>query len=235
MNNNVLITGASRGLGYALTIQYLKNGYTVFACARNREETKLTSLKEEFNDNLHILQMDIAISSSVKEAAQEASKYCNKLDIIINNAGIHPEGTLEILENVNLDNALEVYNVNSVGALRVAKEFLDLLQHGDEKILLNISSEAGSISNCPRSKEFHYCMSKAAMNMGSMLLQNYLKERNIKVLAVHPGWIRTDMGGTNADLAPLEAAQCILDLTVNKKYQMDDPVFIDRYGKELSW
>lgn len=234
MNKNVLITGASRGLGYALALQYLKNGYTVYACARNIEGSKLASLKEEFSNDLHIIQMDVAISSSVQEAALLVKKYCNKLDVIINNAGIHPKGTLDILEDVNLDNALEVYNVNSVGALRVAKEFLDLLQNGEDKILLNISSEAGSISSCPRSKEFHYCMSKAAMNMGSMLLQNYLKERGIKVLAVHPGWIRTDMGGSNADLDPLEAAQCIVNLTVDKKYQMEDPVFIDRYGNELS-
>lgn len=234
MNKNVLITGASRGLGLALTIQYLKNGYHVYACARNADSSNLMKLQEEYGDSINLISMDVAQSTSVQKAANQIKSTCEKLDIIINNAGIHPEGTLEILENVDFDNGLEVYNVNSIGALRVAKEFLSLLQAGDNKILLNISSEAGSISTCPRSKEFHYCMSKAALNMGTMLLQNYLKDRDIKVLSVHPGWIRTDMGGANAASDPLEAAADIFTLT-EQTYDINGAVYIDRYGKELSW
>lgn len=234
MSKNVLITGASRGLGYSLILQYLKIGYTVYACARNLENENLLHLKEEYNKNLYLIQMDIANSDSVKYAAEQVKNTCNKLDIIINNAGIHPEGSLNVLEDVDLDNALEVYNVNSVGALRVAKEFLALLEKGQNKILINISSEAGSIGSCPRSKEFHYCMSKAALNMGSQLLQNYFKERNIKVLALHPGWIRTDMGGKEADLDPLDVADSIIALS-SQNYSMESPVFVDRNGKELAW
>ncbi len=79
-------------------------------------------------------------------------------------------------------------------------------------------------------------MSKAAMNMGSMLLQNYLKEKDnkIKVLAIHPGWIRTDMGGANADLDPLEVAEDILALT-KMPHDINGPIYMDRFGKELEW
>lgn len=236
MHKYVLITGASRGLGYALASQYLQKGYQVFACVRDIDHTQLLSLKNQYLDNLLIIPMDVALTSSVQEAAKQVSTHCNQLDLIINNAGIHPQGTLLALEEVNLDNGLEVYNVNAIGALRVAKEFLSLLSKGENPILLNISSEAGSIRNCPRSKEFHYCMSKAAMNMGSMLLQNYLKEKDnkIKVLAIHPGWIRTDMGGANADLDPLEVAEDILALT-KMPHDINGPIYMDRFGKELEW
>lgn len=236
MRKYVLITGASRGLGYALVLQYLQKGYQVFAGARNIDNPQLVTLKNQYEDSLIILPMDVSQTTSVREAATQVSTYCNQLDIIINNAGIHPEGSLLALNEVDLDNGLEVYNVNSIGILRVAKEFHSLLLKGEKPIVLNISSEAGSISSCPRSKEFHYCMSKAAMNMGSMLLQNYFKESDnkIKVLAIHPGWIRTDMGGAEADLDPIEVADDICSLS-EVPHDMNDPIYMDRFGNKLEW
>jgi len=235
MNKNVLIAGASRGLGFSLVHEYLKDGFTVFAGARDAYSEKLVSLKSEFKDSLIIIQMDVSNSSSVKAAAGQVKSYCNKLDVVINNAGIHCEDSFEVLENVNLDNALEVYNVNSIGVLRVAKEFLCLLENGDDKLLINISSESGSIGSCNRVKEFDYCMSKAAVNMGSVLLQNYVKERGIKVLVVQPGWMRTDMGGKTADIDPSEAAECIFKLGEVNKHNLESPVFVDRNGQALLW
>ena len=235
MNKNVLIAGASRGLGYSLTYQYLKSGFTVFAGVRNIKCEKLGILKTQFKDKLIVIQMDVASSQSVKKAAEQVKLYCNKLDIVINSAGIHSEDSFEVLENVDLDNAIEVYNVNSIGVMRVAKEFLGLLQNGDDKVLLNISSESGSIGSCQRYKEFDYCMSKAAVNMASVLLQNYLKERKIKVLAVQPGWMRTDMGGDSADIDPVEAAECIFNLAEKNKHNLEAPVFVDRHGEILPW
>lgn len=236
MRKYVLITGASRGLGYALVLQYLQKGYQVFACARNIDHPQLLTLKKQYEERLIMIPMDVAQTPSVQEAAKQVATYSDRLDVIINNAGIHPQGSLLSLKEVNLDNGLDVYNVNSIGALRVAKEFHSLLSNGENPILLNISSEAGSIRNCPRSKEFHYCMSKAAMNMGSMLLQNYFKEKNnkIKVLAIHPGWIRTDMGGANADLDPFEVAEDIFALS-ELPHNMNGPIYMDRFGKELEW
>ena len=179
--------------------------------------------------------MDVSSSQSVKDAATHVKSYCTQLDIVINNAGVHCEDSFEVLENVNLDNALEVYNINSIGALRVAKEFLGFLENGEDKILVNISSEAGSIGSCNRDKEFDYCMSKAAVNMGSKLLQNYVKDKGIKVLAVQPGWMRTDMGGKSADIDPNEAAECIFKLVEDNKHNLESPVFVDRFGEALAW
>lgn len=235
MNKSVLIAGASRGLGASLTFHYLKNGFTVFAGVREISNEKLATFKSKFGDHLIVIKMDVSCSKSVKEAADLVKSYCNKLDVIINNAGIHAEDSVEVLENVNLDNLLEVYNVNAIGALRVAKEFLGLLQNGDDKVIVNITSESGSIGSCQRNKEFDYGMSKSALNMASVILQNYLKEREIKILAVHPGWMRTDMGGKSADIDPAEAAECIFNLVEKNKHNLEAPIFEDRDGQILAW
>lgn len=133
-----------------------------------------------------------------------------------------------------MDECLEVYDVNAVGPLRVVKEFLGLIRLGTNPKIINISSESGSISTCGREKEFDYCMSKAALNMGTKLLSNYLKKGHVTVLAVHPGWMRTDKGGANADLDPYETACRLVDLfdTLQEK---NTPIFIDNRGEAYPW
>ena len=87
----------------------------------------------------------------------------------------------------------------------MGQQFLPLLEKSGLKLIINILSEAGSVADCRRENQFAYCMSKAALNMQSKILQNYLKPRGFKILAIHPGWIRTNMGGPQAPL-PAEGA-----------------------------
>jgi len=162
-------------------------------------------------------------------------KYTDHIDILINNAAIHSETSFEVLENADIDQCLEVYDINAVGPIRVVKAFLQLLKNSQAAQIINISSESGSISTCKREKEFDYCMSKAALNMGTKLLSNYLKKDNIKVLAVHPGWMRTDMGGSNAALDPYETACQLVNLFNQSNNQGDEPIFIDNTGNEFPW
>jgi len=232
---NVLITGASRGLGFTLAEEYAAKGFFVFACARNIESDRLKSLKEKYNNNISLIPMDVSQTESVEQAAKEVKQTTAYLDIIINNAAVHSEDSGAELELVNLDNCIEVYNINVVGPLRVTKAFVSLLDNGESKVLVNISSESGSISDCRREKEFDYCMSKAALNMESKMLQNYFMRRNIKVLAIHPGWIRTDMGGANADLSPAESAQNIISIIEQNEENLKGPIYIDYTGKPMNY
>jgi NAD(P)-dependent dehydrogenase (short-subunit alcohol dehydrogenase family) len=235
MKKNILITGASRGLGHDLAEVYLADGCRVFACARGKNSPKLEALKNQFGEDLQIIEMDIASSGSVQKAAVQVKALTDRLDIIVNNAGIHADDSFKVLEEINVDNCLEVYNVNALGALRVAQQFAALLEKGTVKALVNISSESGSIANCPREKEFDYCMSKAALNMESVLLQNYFKGKGIKVLAVHPGWFRSDMGGPNAHLAVREAAEGVAALIVKFGSDPAGPVFVDYKGNVMEF
>ena len=232
---NSLITGASRGFGYCLTEAYLRKGYRVFAGVRGENTGRLPALKSEYGDQLIYVSMDMADSAQVKAAAEQVKQMTTSLDIIVCNAAIHATDSFEVLEEVNVDNCLEVYNINSLGPLRVAKEFLPLLEQSEHGVLVNISSETGSIGDCWRHKEFDYCMSKTALNMESKLLQNYLGERGIKVLAVHPGWMRTDMGGPNATSSPEEAAEKLMKVIEQHGDVKDPVIFVDNDGNQMNY
>lgn len=235
MSKHVLISGSSRGLGLCLARRYLEEGCMVFAGAREEGAPALRELKEKYGSLLIPLRLDVSDTQSVKAAAEKASSFTDHLDIIINNAGIHSDTSFLELESANLDDCLPVYNVNAVGPVRVVKAFLPLLVQSGSGIVANISSESGSISTAGRVKEFDYCMSKAALNMGTKLLHNYLKDKEIKVIAVHPGWMRTDMGGPNAAQDPYETAECLAALLEEVRRGHNTAVFMDNTGKEFPW
>lgn len=235
MNKRVLISGASRGLGLCFAKKYLEDGCMVFAGARNEGAAGLKELKEKYGDLLVSLQLDVADTKSVESAAEAASAYTDHLDVIINNAGIHSETSFLELEDADLDDCLPVYDVNAVGPIRVVKAFLPLLKKGESGLVVNISSESGSIGTAERIKEFDYCMSKAALNMGTKLLHNYLKDMNINVIAVHPGWMRTDMGGQNATQDPFETAGRLTELFEEVREGRNKAVFMDNTGAEYPW
>ncbi|NLK74828.1 MAG: SDR family oxidoreductase [Clostridiales bacterium] len=235
MVQSVLITGASRGLGYCFARKYLEDGALVFAGVRDMNSESLNLLKQQYPDKLIPVKLDVTATSIINEAVKMVEKYTDHIDILINNAAIHSETSFEVLENADIDQCLEVYDINAVGPIRVVKAFLQLLKNSQAAQIINISSESGSISTCKREKEFDYCMSKAALNMGTKLLSNYLKKDNIKVLAVHPGWMRTDMGGSNAALDPYETACQLVYLFNQSNNQGDEPIFIDNTGNEFPW
>ena len=125
---SVLITGASRGLGYCLAEKYAAKGFYVIACARNINSEKLKNLKITYKDSIQLVAMDVSDDKSVEKAAEEVKQSIQALDIIINNAGVHFNDTDNELESVNLDHCLETFNINTLGALRVSKAFVSLLE-----------------------------------------------------------------------------------------------------------
>ncbi|WP_078552423.1 SDR family oxidoreductase [Bacillus alkalicellulosilyticus] len=230
MNQTVLITGANRGLGLELVKVYLKDGFTVFAGVRSSND-HIERLKQEFPEKLIDIPMDVSSTESVENAANLLRNQTDHLDILINNAAVHLEEERKRLEQVDFDAVLETYNINTVGSLRVTKYFLPFVEAGNLKLHINISSEAGSIGKCWRDGEFGYTMSKAALNMQSVVLQNLVKPKGIKVLAIHPGWMRTDMGGPNATDSSTTSAEQVAAL--GKKYQgdLEAPIYFDNHGE----
>jgi len=234
MNKTVLVTGASRGLGFYFVKKYLEDGDTVFAGARDISADNLTELKKEFPDRLIPVTLDVADTKSVKEAAALVMEHTKKLDIVVNNAGIHSKSTHGTLEKLDVDDALPVLNTNSLGPLRVAQAFISLIRNSFLGKIINITSECGSCGTTKCVTEIDYSLSKAALNMETKLLSNYLKKDNIIVLAVHPGWMRTDMGGQRALLDPYETACQLVELfeSINST---DNPIFIDNKGNVFPW
>ncbi|MDF2803576.1 MAG: short-chain dehydrogenase/reductase [Anaerocolumna sp.] len=233
MSKNIFVAGASRGLGFFIAKKYLEDGHKVFAGVRNTSSSEFKDLQDKYPDTLLPVIIEVRDTNSLTLAAKTVSEKVDNIDILINNAGVHCDSSFEILEDTNLDDSLFVYDVNAMGPMRVAKAFLTLLRKKGGKVI-NISSESGSIGDCKREKEFDYCMSKAALNMGTKLLSNYLRKDNIMVLTIQPGWMRTDMGGANAALDPYETA-CKLVSLFDGYNDMNAPIFIDNEGQPLPW
>ena len=236
MLKRVLVTGADAGLGLSLVKRFLEGEFVVFAGV-HRSDGQLRNLASEYGDALALIPLDVADTDSVRAAAERVAERTNTLDIVINNAGIHlVKNPSQFLEQLDFENQQfqQTMNVNAFGPLRVLQQFQPLLENSEQKLIINISSEAGSIADCRRENQFAYCMSKAALNMQSRILQNYLKPRGFKVLAVHPGWMRTNMGGPNASISPDDSAEGIFQLA-QKEWTADDPIYVDYRGIPLPW
>jgi NAD(P)-dependent dehydrogenase (short-subunit alcohol dehydrogenase family) len=234
MIKTVFITGADKGLGFSLVQQFLRAGVHVFA-GQYQANNDLIDLAQSFPQTLTPVPLDVTQLDSVSQAADIVAKRVPALDVLINNAGVMLEKRTPLLE-LDLSNLplFETLDVNTFGPLRMVQQFLPLLEKGEHKLILNISSEAGSITDCWRESEFAYSMSKAALNMQSKILQNYLKPRGFKILAVHPGWMRTDMGGADADIDAAEAAEGIFNLAV-KEWNLDDEIYMDYRAQPIHW
>jgi len=230
-----LITGADKGLGQSLTEKFLAEGFHVFS-GIYLHDGRLEPSKKQYLQTLSIIPLDVTDLESISHAADLVSRKTDALDVLVNNAGVHLPGSKVSLEELDIAGRIleKVMDVNAFGPLRVVQQFLPFLRKGQLKRIINISSEAGSISNCYRESWFPYCMSKAALNMQTHILNNYLSKEGFRVLAVHPGWMRTDMGGSEADIHPDQAAAGIFHLVMTE-WKPEDPLYMDYQGNPITW
>lgn len=147
----------------------------------------------------------MADEATCQTAAEKLAAENITLDVILNNAGILDERS-KTIEEIDIDKVEETFNINLFGPMRVVKHFLLLLSKGPDSSIINISSEAGSFQNA-YGGDYPYALSKSALNMFSEQLKKYLSEDKVSVFAVHPGWIKTDMGGEKAPGTPEESAR----------------------------
>ena len=238
MPQTVLITGTGRpyALGFNLVRRYLEHGDRVLASIRRPSEA-LEALQKEYPDRLHILMMDLASTESVNAAAANAAAWASAVDLIINNATTASADTMKELPDFNLDQIAPAVNVGAVGPLRVLKAFLPLLKKSEiGALVVNISSEAGSIGKCYRTYYLDYGMEKAALNMATMTMHNYFKnEPDLNIICLHPGWMRTNPGNTEAPLDPYEHAETLRLLFETKRHDKEGPVFITHTGEPYPW
>jgi NAD(P)-dependent dehydrogenase (short-subunit alcohol dehydrogenase family) len=200
----VFITGVSRGIGKALAEKFLKEGYFVIGTS--------TSGKANLKDkNLTVLQLDLRSKESINNCLNNFKKLDKNIDILINNAGIVPD---KFETSLKIDKLKETLEVNLIGTIDLTEKLIDFLN--DNGRVINISSSAGSLNKDIVEPEYpSYKISKAAINMYTRILSIRLKEKNILVASVHPGWVKTDMGGKEADLEPEEAAKNIYERIIS--------------------
>ncbi len=242
------VTGADRGLGLALTTSLLAKGWRVIAGQAIPEWPELASLAAQHPECLALVPLDVSDDESVHAAAQAVMKVVNRVDLLINNAGVtSPTKDRTIREAQNYSEMSRMYDVNSLGPLRVVTAFLPLTDQSTLKRLCFVSSEAGSINRCTRKSWYGYCMSKAALNMAISILFNLLRPDGYTFRVYHPGWLRSYMGGeknTTADLEPEEAAIPALayflrnrasDPNQQDRTDEDRLVMRDWQGREWPW
>ncbi|MBS3733966.1 MAG: SDR family oxidoreductase [Phycisphaerae bacterium] len=226
---HVVITGTDSGLGYAFVETFLDDGWVVFAGYIEPDSPILAKA----SDACIPVRLDVTDPGCIREAGDAVAAHTDRLDMLINNAGIHT-GARQPLEDVDCDAIGRVFDVNAIGPLRVTQRFLGLLKNGALKRIVNVSSEAGSIADCKRRAGFGYNMSKAALNMQTQILHNYLSPSGFSVHAIHPGGMRTRMGSPEMGFSPEESAEALFRLITGPD-AAEMPRFFQYDGRALPW
>jgi NAD(P)-dependent dehydrogenase (short-subunit alcohol dehydrogenase family) len=229
----IFITGTNRGLGLALTREFLLKKKVVFAQYRTIS-SELQKMKNSYQNSLFLFGGDLTHEKAIREIALKILRGDEAIDLLINNAAVHLEHEAPPIEQVDFSVYLPSFLVNSVVPLMVVKHMLPLLRKGRGKRIVNISSEAGSITDSWRKSEYSYCMSKAALNMAGTILKNALSPEGFIVLQIHPGWFSSDMGGSEAPITPEDAAKRLVPTILDPK-RNHSPQFIDLDGNPMRW
>ncbi len=239
MKQYACVTGADRGLGLGMVKQFLHKGYHVLAGQYMSSWKELEALHEEFPDRLYIFDLDVSSDESVKKAALYMASITDSLDILVNNAAILGDITSTIFDELDFDQILNVMNVTALGGLRVTHALIPLIMNSETKLIVNISSEAGSIGQCTRKAWYGYTMAKASVNMQATITQNMIYEDGGQVLNFHPGWVQSYMSGelnTVAAISADESAENLVGLIArHKEFAGPTPAFIDNEGKPQLW
>jgi NAD(P)-dependent dehydrogenase (short-subunit alcohol dehydrogenase family) len=239
MRRNCLVTGANRGIGLEFVRQLLARGeHVVAACRHPGKATALNGLAAQHPGRLHVLPLDVADPKSRAGLLHELPLVLGeddegtpgRLDLLINNAGVlHSGERFGHLEQALLEDSLRT---NAIGPFLLSQALAPLL--ADAGRVANISSQMGSIGNTTRFGTPSYDISKAAQNMGSVLLARALADRDIVVLALHPGWVQTEMGGAQAQVTPTDAVAGLLRV-IDAATPAQSGSFLDWRGEPLPW
>ncbi len=221
----VLITGANRGIGLEFARQLDSLGYTVIGTARKPEGA--TELKEL---EVRVEPLDVTDAASVAQLAESIGNL--QIDILINNAGFF-DRSHRTLDEVDFDVMARTLDVNALGPLRVARALLPNLRTSPQKKIVNISSQMGSITNNGGSY-YSYRTSKAALNQLTVTLARELEDEDFTCVVMHPGWVRTDMGGASASLSPEESVAGMISV-IQGLTPADTGRFLEHSGKTIPW
>jgi len=232
LSRTILITGSNRGLGLQMVKQSVKNGWRVYACCRHPSNAddliKVASLTPG-QVSVHVL--DIAETAQIQALAYELRN--TPIDWLINNAGVY--GSMDH-QFGNTDEAdwLKTFQINTIGPMKVTEAFVANLESGSEKKIATLSSKMGSMEDNTSGGSYIYRSSKAALNAVVKSLSFDLKDKNITSLVMHPGWVRTDMGGANGEIDAQESVVKMFD-TIERASLKDSGKFFDIDGSIIPW
>ncbi len=228
---NVVITGANRGLGLGFVKNYLGKNVDVVSTTRDLKSSKeLLALKEKFPNNLEIFELDMLKESAGDILANFLGE--RPIDILINNAGVG--STNQHFEAVSPKSWLEVLKVNLIAPLMITQSIINNVKKGSDKKIYFLSSQLGSIGDNASGGMYIYRSSKTGLNQVVKSLSVDLKAQGITVVSLHPGWVKTDMGGPNAPVSIDESIEGMMQV-IDSTDIRDTGRFLNYDGKELPW
>ncbi|XP_041795579.1 C-factor [Chelmon rostratus] len=257
LGGNIFVTGTNRGIGLELVKQLAeKTGpeARIYACCRQPEGSgaeALRALATQYPGKITIIKLDMSDEDSISAAVQAVSKQIGAggLNLLINNAAINKPAVPALLDVTGKKDMMEVYETNVVGPFLLVKMLLPLLQRAAEKdsgdkmscrrsAIINISTVISSIEKCPETftmaQMYPYRTSKAALNMLTRCQAENFKINNILVTALHPGWVRTDMGGKEGHLSTQESVYGLMSV-MSSLSNKDCGMLLDWEGNRIPW
>lgn len=233
-----LVSGANRGLGLEYVRQLLARGDQVIATAREPDTaSELLALKNKFSDTLEIQALDVGEADSV--AALAKNLQGKKIDILLNNAGLYggcwdTEGHRQTIDGMDYELWEYIHKINVMGPFRLTMALFENLQLSERRVVINMSSDLGSITNNELGHSHAYRTSKAALNMVTKGLSIDLAEAGITIISMAPGWVKTDLGGAAAHWEPSDSIKNQLQV-IGGITAKDSGRFINLMGESVSW
>ncbi len=223
----VLMTGANRGLGLEFARSYATDGWRVHACCRHPEKAKALKAVE---GDLVVHKLDVTDGLRVAGLARELAD--DAIDVLLNNAGVY--GPRSGFGETDFDDWLDVLKINTIAPLRMAERFVEHVARSERKLIVSVSSGMGSIAMNDAGGHYPYRASKAALNMVVKGLSADLAARGIIAVALSPGWVQTDMGGSSAELTPEESVAG-MRAVIDGLTPADNGRFLNYQGEDRPW
>jgi NAD(P)-dependent dehydrogenase (short-subunit alcohol dehydrogenase family) len=229
---NILITGANRGIGLEMVRYAMEQGWRVFACCRNPHNAdNLFSIAKLSNGQISVHIADMQELSTIQALSYELRN--DPIDMLINNAGIYGSDK-NTFGGVDTDSWLQAFQINCIAPLKMVEAFSHQLEMSQNKLVACISSKMGSMADNGYGSSYIYRSSKAALNAVVKSLSIDLKQKNIISVALHPGWVKTEMGGDNAEISTRESVEKMLTI-LSALTIKDSGRFIDIDGSDIPW
>jgi len=228
----VLITGSNRGIGLAMVKSYLKDNYNIIATCREPENaTELSDLQSDYKQQLDVVALDVGSAVQRQKLSEQLAK--TPLDSLISNAGVYG-GHQQTFGEIDEDIWLDTLKINAIAPLMLSQLLLPNLLKGKQKTIAMLSSKMGSIDDNSYGHAYIYRSSKTALNSVVKSMSIDLKKDAVRVLALHPGWVRTDMGGAGG-LIDVDESVAGLRQTIDRSSLDDSGRFFAYDGVEIPW
>ncbi|BAT54915.1 oxidoreductase, short-chain dehydrogenase/reductase family protein [Nostoc sp. NIES-3756] len=223
-NRRALITGANRGIGFAIAQGLIAKGYEVIITSRSLAKAQQSAQK--LQSKVIPIELDVSDERSINQALETLRLQIDRLDVLINNAGVYPDEGVNIL-TISRELLDLTINANTFGPIRMVQAFLPLLEKSPDARVINLSSGYGAIEDLSADVP-SYCLSKLALNGATIMLAQALQAKNIVINAVCPGWVRTDMGGASAPRSPEQGADTAIWLATEAPRNISGKFLRDR-------